>query len=125
MAWADAVLPRLSGLAKAMYGVGRFLEVDGPTVVFALPNEAHRRKCEQKRAEVEAALSSRARLVHHVAAGGRRRPPRCRPADLIADEQPPPSDDEELSALDVRDLQDAPAGQRGGVDRLTEAFPGR
>ena len=41
-----------------MYGVGRFLPPEGGAAVFALPNEVHREKCEQKRPEVEAALQA-------------------------------------------------------------------
>ena len=56
LAWGDAVLPRLNGLTKAIYGVGRFLPPEDGCAVFALPNDVHRGKCEQKRPEVEAAL---------------------------------------------------------------------
>jgi hypothetical protein len=130
LAWADKVMPTLGGLAKAMYGVGRFLEVEGSTAVFALPNEAHRRKCEQKRVEVEAARSSHLGMpatLRLVVDDGR---PGERPAGLSGpfdsgEHRPPPSDvEEDFAAIDVRGLEDAPADHQDGVARLTAAFPG-
>ena len=56
VAWADAILPTLGGLTKAMYSVGRFTDSSGSKAVFAVPNAVHRDKSEQKRPEVEAAL---------------------------------------------------------------------
>ena len=129
LAWADKVMPSLGGLAKAMYGVGRFLEVDGSTAVFALPNEAHRRKCEQKRPEVEAALSSHMGVpasLRLVVDDGR---PGERPAGLSdplapGEHQSGPTDaEEDFGSIDVRALEDAPDRQ-DGVARLTAAFPG-
>lgn len=126
------MLPSLGGLVKAMYSVGRFTDVDGATATLALPNEVHRQKCEQKRSEVEAALSQRLdhpirlRLVvdggsapddrstmgHDGAPGPSGRPPE------------PGPDDFDLGGHDVHDLDDAPDGPTGGMDALTEAFPG-
>lgn len=130
LAWADKVMPTLGGLAKAMYGVGRFLEVEGSTAVFALPNEAHRRKCEQKRAEVEAALSSHVgmpatlRLVVDDGRPGER--PDGTPHLSGAGQQPSGESDveEDLAAIDVRELENAPDDRQDGVARLTAAFPG-
>jgi DNA polymerase-3 subunit gamma/tau len=57
-AWGDHVLASLSGRARARFRVGRFVAVeDGPTAVFALPNETHRSYCEEVRRDVEQALS--------------------------------------------------------------------
>ena len=142
MAWGDTVLPNLRGLAKAMYAVGRFLESDGTHAVFALPNEAHRSKCADKQADVEAALAK------HFG--------RPVPLRLVVDQGAPPaeaasggggSDDgepfpskgskpkgrspaaagaasDEHEHVDVSELTDAPADERTPIDRLTEVFPG-
>ncbi|HEX2577465.1 MAG TPA: DNA polymerase III subunit gamma/tau [Aquihabitans sp.] len=131
--WNESVLPSLGGLAKAMYAVGRFTATEGSTAVLAFPNEVHRQKCEQKRGEVEQALSERLgspvtlRLVVDSAGdrgddpgdaqagprgGGRRAP------------GPPPEDDFDLGGQDVHDLDDAPDAPTGGLDALTQAFPG-
>jgi hypothetical protein len=130
LVWADKVMPTLGGLAKAMYGVGRFLEVEGSTAVFALPNEAHRRKCEQKRAEVEAALSTHLgapatlRLVVDDGRPGERPSGMADPSGSGGPQPGPPDVEEDFSAIDVRELEDAPDDRQDGVARVTAAFPG-
>ncbi len=128
LAWADKVMPSLGGLAKAMYGVGRFLEVDASSAVFALPNEAHRRKCDQRRTEVEAALSThvgRPVTLRLVVDDGR---PGERPAGPPSSPPPAqggrPPDVEDFASIDIDALEDAPHDRRDGVARLSEAFPG-
>lgn len=125
--WNDSVLPSLGGLVKAMYAVGRFTSVADDTATLALPNDVHRQKCEQKRTEVEAALAERL---------GRPLTLRLVTDDVGPDEgaairhdgAPPPrhpTDDEaHLDGQDVHDLDDAPDARSGGLDALTEAFPG-
>ena len=56
-AWGDVLLAQLPSRARARFRVGRFLAVDGPTAVFALPNETHRVYCEEVRTEVERVLA--------------------------------------------------------------------
>ncbi len=127
--WNEAVLPSLGGLAKAMYSVGRFTEVAGSTATLALPNEVHRQKCEQKRTEVEAALSRRiGRPIHlqlvtdRSGAVAGTEPPGD--SDRSAAHQIEPEDDFDLGGGDVHDLDDAPNAPSGGIDALTQAFPG-
>jgi DNA polymerase-3 subunit gamma/tau len=55
-AWGDRILKTLPARAKALYGAGRFLSAEGSTVVFALPNAAHRDRCAEAAPEVERAL---------------------------------------------------------------------
>ena len=123
LAWGDSVLPRLNGLTKAIYGVGRFLPAEDGAAVFALPNDVHRDKCEQKRPEVEAALTAHfgrpipLRLVTEGDAGG---PP---PASPTAPTPPAASSVDDDEIVDVHALEDAPTGATG-VERLAEAFPG-
>ncbi len=57
--WGDGLLASLPNRARARFRVGRFVEVDGATAVFALPNETHRSYCEEVRLDVEAALATR------------------------------------------------------------------
>ena len=93
-------MPSLGGLAKAMYGVGRFPGGRGVDRRLALPNEAHRRKCEQRRAEVEAALSSHLGMpasLRLVVDDGR---PGERPEEL-SDQSVHPDVEEDLATIDV------------------------
>jgi DNA polymerase-3 subunit gamma/tau len=123
IAWGDSVLPRLGGLTRAMYGGGRFLPPEDGQVVFALPNDVHRQKCEQKRPEVEAALRDhfgRELQLRLVVDPGNGRPP-------AATAEAPPDDGaseaDEMEHIDVRDTEPAPA-VKTDLDRLTDAFPG-
>jgi DNA polymerase-3 subunit gamma/tau len=56
-AWGDHVLGRLRPKAKALFQAGRFVSVEGDKARFGLPNETHRMRCEEVRADVEAVLS--------------------------------------------------------------------
>jgi hypothetical protein len=116
-----------------MFSVGHFTEVSGTEAVYALPNEVHRQKCEQKRIEVEAALSGRLaseislRLVVDESAGERSGTTAAtggRSPQQANDDGPGPDDDLDLTGGNVHDLQDAPDAPAGGVDALTKAFPG-
>lgn len=146
--WTETVLPTLGGLTKAMFSVGRFVSADGATAVLALPNEVHRQKCEQKRPEVEAALS--AALPAPVAltlivdddattgdpygsggsrSGGTSSGPHRPAAGGQAGrggraESEIETADDVLGGGDVHDLEDAPDAPAGGIQALTEAFPG-
>ncbi len=57
-AWGDNVLRNLSGKAKAYLGSGRFVGIDGYTVVFAVPNEQWPARSMDVREEAEQALSA-------------------------------------------------------------------
>jgi hypothetical protein len=106
-----------------MFAAGTVVSVANGEVVVSVPNEVHRQKCEQKKADVEAALAAalgaavRLSLVADVApAPGR---------GSVSPEPVEPVDEfEELAGADVHDLPDAPDASVGGVDALTEAFPG-
>jgi DNA polymerase III subunit gamma/tau len=114
LAWGDAVLPSLSGRAKARFGVGRFAAVESGKATFALPNAIHRDRCEEVRVDVERALAA------HFG--------RPVPLRLITEEQapapavaPPPEDE----SIDLDDLQDAPESElRSPVDHVLQAFEG-
>ncbi len=119
--WAD--LPGVSGLVRGMFAVGLIVSVTGSEVVVSLPNEVHRDKCEQRKAQVESALTDalgtpvRLSLVVEGGASG------AKPAGSVA--APEPVDEfDQLEGADVHDLDDAPDASVGGLEALTEAFPG-
>ena len=129
LAWADHVLTALRPAVKARFAAGRFMTVDDAGAVFGLPNQAHRDKCHERRADVEAALADHfgrpvpLRLVVDDGGGGPEPPPRL---DTDPAHAPTPeSDEDEVASIDPAELVDAPStASGGGLDKLTEAFPG-
>jgi DNA polymerase-3 subunit gamma/tau len=119
LAWGDTLLARVPRAAKPRYAGGRFVAVDERGAVFALPNEAHRARCEEHRAGVEQVLGD------HFG--------RPVPLALVVDDGTPASpaplsvervDEPVEEIVDVNELEDAPADNRSHVDRLAAAFPG-
>jgi DNA polymerase-3 subunit gamma/tau len=117
LAWADHVVPRLKGMARALFLPGRFVAADGTAAVFALPNQQQIAKCEPYRAEVERVLAAE---FHRPV-----------PLRLVLDDEADSGDDRrttpspEDDAVDLSELVDAPPGSGGsGIERLTKAFPG-
>ena len=125
--WSTDILGQLRGVTKAMYQAGEFKSLDGLRATFALPNEVHRQKCDQKRSEVEAALTARigSPVVLDLVVGAdisnpaTRKTEQRRPAAA-----PPPDDYDALEGASVEELDDAPDAAIGGIDALHEAFPG-
>jgi DNA polymerase III subunit gamma/tau len=122
LAWGDTILAGLAPATKARFGAGRFIEGDGATAVFALPNAAHRDVCEGRRGEVEAALAKHfggpvpLRLV--VESDGGDAPVPETPSN--APKAAPPEDE----VVDLASLEDAPSAVASDIDRLAKAFPG-
>ena len=56
-AWGDHILGRLRPKAKALYQAGRFVGAEDGRAIFGLPNDIHRRRCEDIRGDVEPALT--------------------------------------------------------------------
>jgi len=114
IAWADHVVPRLRGMARALFLPGRFVAADDQGATFALPSAQQIAKCEQYRSEVEAALAEH---FHRPV-----------PLRLVLDspETPPaaatPALDDDVDLAEVVDAP--PVDVPTGLDRLTEAFPG-
>jgi hypothetical protein len=133
MAWSDAILPKLSGLTKAMFAAGRFTSVEKDAAVFALPNAAHRDRCEGKLPAVEQALADhfgRPVPLRLIVDSGEEQP------SLLAEDPPPapapaaeskaatapePEPDEPFDHHDLEPATDQPVD---GVARVTQAFPG-
>ena len=115
-AWGDTVLAGLPGRPRARYGTGRFGPVEGETVDFLVPNEAHRRYCEECRGEVESAL-----------AGHFGRPVRLRLlVDADGSDGPAPGGGHQPEEeIDLTELTEAPAVEPvSPEERLLRAFPG-
>ncbi len=107
--WGDGLLAALPNRARARFRVGRFLDVDASSAVFALPNETHRSYCEEVRLEVEAALGARFGTAV--------------PIRLVVDDE---SDEATGASSPARDPR-GPQQPSGGAGRTspTEAVPGR
>ncbi|MCE9621911.1 MAG: DNA polymerase III subunit gamma/tau [Actinomycetia bacterium] len=132
--WGSQVMPALKSLPRAIYAATKVLGARDGMVAIAAPNEAHRLKCEQHRAIVEAALlqvvGAPVKLLLTVNDGP------DTSDDAADDEQPvsngnvvqmkrpnsAPVPDEEV---DLDGLVDAPPETVvSPVDRLAQAFPG-
>jgi DNA polymerase-3 subunit gamma/tau len=129
LAWADHVLSALRPAVKARFAAGRFMTVDDAGAVFGLPNQAHRDKCDERRGDVEAALADHfgqpipLRLVVDDGSGGAE----PAPSPDAGTEAPPAPEvvEDEAASIDPAELVDAPStASGGGLDKLTEAFPG-
>src|SRR5690606_22714774 len=119
-----SILGALPQKAKARYGGGRVVGVEGDTVVFGLPNEVHRKRCEEVQALVEEHLGTSLgrpatlRLVVDTDAPTQRRPGDARPATSAADA---PAAEEDVDVSELVDATDLPTTE---VDRIAEVFPG-
>ena len=134
--WGDHVIGRLRPKAKALYQAGRFVAADGERAQFGLPNEIHRNRCEDMRAEVESALAEqfgRPIPLVLVVDGG------SAPSAPVADHAPgdpgapsaaaasassvPDDEVEDLADFDADNLEVAEIDNSAEA-RLLQAFPG-
>ena len=140
-AWTQSILPTLKPMARALYSAGHVIDDRDDTIEFGLPNEVHRSRCEQYKADVQAALSAhfgaavRLSLVVATASGHddglapvvplRASAPRSTvsvTAENSANRIDEPQADEDI---DLDDLVDAPPESvHSPLDRLAQAFPG-
>ena len=120
-AWSDGLLEQMSRKGRARFSAGHFIAVEDGTAVMGLPNEPHRKRCEDLRGELEVVLAARfgatvpVRLV--VDDGSTDRASSTRPTP---EPRKPQADDE----VDLSALVDADAVEGSAVERLTKAFPG-
>jgi DNA polymerase-3 subunit gamma/tau len=106
-AWGDHILRGLPARAKALYSTGRFVEVDGTGASFALPNAAHRDRCEEIRSTVEGALASYFGTPV--------------PLRLVVDGAPPPP----THSIEIEEAVGEPVDVDREVEaKVLEAFPG-
>ena len=139
-AWGDHILRGLPARAKALYGAGRFVDVEEGRARFALPNATHRDKCEDVRQVVEQAIAGHfgvpvpltlvvdggsgapGAVSGGVVVGG---PPGGANAASTAATTPdrPEQDDEDLADFDLASSGES-AVESIAHERLLEAFPG-
>ncbi|MDP9386995.1 MAG: hypothetical protein M3Q48_03485, partial [Actinomycetota bacterium] len=124
-AWGDLVLASLGGRAKARFGAGRFVAVDD-AAVFAVPNEHYLGRCQEVRAEVEAALSGHfGRPVPLRLVVDRQGPGESSGSSGGHGHDPGPGMVEDYEDLvDLDRSHDAAATVTSPEDRLKQAFPG-
>ena len=123
LVWADQVLPHLSARAKPVLAAGHWIDTDGG-VALAVPNEPHRARSEQHRAELEAALAAHfgrpvpVTFVLEPSTPARPRGTGERGARAAPDPEPE-------EAIDPAELVDAgPEHDLAPFERVTQAFPG-
>ncbi len=138
--WGSEIMPTMKSLARAIYSATKLLGAREGALAVAAPNDAHRAKCLQHLAEIEAAVAKAVGVpvkvvvvVDGAAAfddfGSDDPAPAPTPAagvsgapvTRLATPAPPPEDDD----VDLDDLVDVPAeAVVSPLDRLTSAFPG-
>ena len=116
-AWADDLLERLGRKARARFSAARFVDVEDGTAVMALPNEAHMKRCEEMRSELETVLSEKfgGTVPVKLVVGG------DVPDPVVPQTVATPVVEE---SIDMDDLVDADISEGSAVDKLTQAFPG-
>jgi hypothetical protein len=126
LAWGDIVRPTLPQKVRSRWN-GRFLEVTPEGALYGLPNAITCDRCEEGRAEVEAALAAhfgRPVPVRLVVDDKSAPPPDALDPALLRREESAIDVDAELEAIGpVDELEDA-GSAADGVSRLSEAFPG-
>jgi len=123
-AWRDTLLAALPQRAKARFSAGHWIEMEGDTAVFGLPNTPHATRCEECRNDVEQALSTHFGADIHiklVVDGSAPDPSVARTAASMrrADKSDPRDD-----AVDLDELTDATGASTAGIDRIAAVFPG-
>jgi DNA polymerase III subunit gamma/tau len=123
LVWADQVLPQLSARAKPVLAAGHWIDTDGG-VALAVPNEPHRARSEQHRAELEAALAAYfGRPVPVTFVLEPSTPARPRGSGERGARATPDPEPEE--AIDPAELVNAgPEHDLAPFERVTQAFPG-
>ena len=121
----ETQLDEVSQRARVRFQVGSVSEVNGSTVVIAVPNSHYVSRCRDVKDEVEQALSRHFNqpLSIEVVVGESNTAQSMDPAKLESP-RPRPTDDSIDDVGPVEDLVDATDHSTDGVDRLTKAFPG-
>ena len=130
--WQSSILPTLKPMARALFSAGHFVSERDGVLSFGLPNETHRTRCEDFRADVERAIIAQVgapltlQLVVDTSGPSDDHLASVVPlhkgsgAAAVAARVAPADED-----VDVDELVDAPPGMiKSPEDRLAEAFPG-
>jgi DNA polymerase-3 subunit gamma/tau len=113
VAWGDVLLGQLPQKAKPRWAGGRWVAVAGGAADYAVPNEVHRQRCDEFRADVEAVLAA------HFG-----RPVPVRLVVEGAPATPAPTDVATHDEVDLSELTDAPAEVGSELGPLMQVFPG-
>jgi DNA polymerase-3 subunit gamma/tau len=120
--WSSDVMPALKSLPRAIYAATKVVGERDGSVLIAAPNEAHRAKALQHKADLDAAIVKAVGVsvpVVLVVDGAAANDDNVVP---ITKHAPPPPADEDV---DLDDLVDAPPESvQSPTDRLLQAFPG-
>jgi DNA polymerase-3 subunit gamma/tau len=129
--WSSEVVPSMKSLARAIYAATKVIGERDGCVAVAAPNDAHRGKCLQYQAEVEAAIAKAVGTAVKVvvlvdgAVGRDDDAPAGREATVVRLPTPPPPPADDDVDVDLDDLVDAPPeAVVSPVDRIANAFPG-
>lgn len=135
--WKEQILGAVTKRAATRFGIAEFVNSDGPAVLVNFPNDAHCKRCEEFRAEVEEALAQHfgrpvpLQLVSGQSGGQIPAGSNLKPGDSTppprksqAKAEPTPQEPEEEEVIDVSELVDAPNSDGSALDQLTKAFPG-
>lgn len=136
----DVVVPQLKGVAKALYGMGEVVSVEGDAAVFALAIGVPLDRAERARPDVERMLAEHLgrplflRVVEHDDAGAldatasSSRRGGGAPGAGGAPDAPGPvdgaADHDESAVIDIHALEDANDVAQTSIERLTQVFPG-
>ena len=118
----ESLLADSSQRVRARFKTGHFSNVEGSTVIFGLPNAHMIERCEEVRADVEAAITTRfgEAVTIQLVLDGTNAPP----APVESSKPEPVVEEDPVEIGDVSQLEDAPDIASSSIDRLTEAFPG-
>ena len=124
LVWADQVLPHLSARAKPVLAAGHWIDTDGG-VALAVPNEPHRARSEQHRAELEAALAAHfGRPVPVTFVLEPSTPARPRGAGERGARAAPPIPSRRRRSIRPSSSTPARSTTSRRFERVTQAFPG-
>jgi hypothetical protein len=128
-AW-KAMLAELPIPVRSKWRGGTWAEATAQGLRFEVPNEWHKKACDEGRLDVEKVLQAQFGLhvpVEVIVAGGGGGAAAEAPADPSGLSGPPPGpepDDDEMAGIDVSELEDAGDVAVGGVDLLVREFGG-
>jgi DNA polymerase-3 subunit gamma/tau len=122
-AWSGSVLGGLPLKIRSKWRSGRWIEPEGGSLRFAVPNAWHQKECEQSRRDVEQALGAHlgGSVAVSVVVEGGAGPGAASPG--MPPPAPDPGEDEHIDPAELRDAADAEVATNG-VDLLLREFGG-
>ncbi len=129
-AWSGELASRIRPKLKAFLGTGHFVGSSGRSARFALPNEAHRQRCEEFVPEVESVVSEyfgrRVPITLVVDDGGSpaARPPRDHVEDATGHGERAEDLVQEMDSFDEDELGEVVDMDNSAEVRVRQVFPG-